>query len=183
MPLSSSAARSQIYARNIKCRAFLRHDGLWDIEGLLEDQREFESVAQTRGVVSAGQNYHQMATRLTIDNEMVIHAIEVVLEMAPYDVCPNVSKNYDSLLGLSLKSKFLSTVRDRIGDAGACTHIRELLSVMTTTAFQALVNFRRHQSGVEEAGARDRLLDTCYALSRSSPVVKIRWPEAHRHEK
>ena len=39
MPLSRAVPRDHIHTREIRCRGFRRRDGLWDIEGVLEDTK------------------------------------------------------------------------------------------------------------------------------------------------
>jgi hypothetical protein len=179
VPLSTPTQRESIYSRRIECCSFLRVDGLWDIEGYLDDVREFASQAETRGTVVAGVKYHQMAMRLTIDESMTIQHIEVTLDATPYAVCSNVAANYQRLVGTSLKAGFSKAIRERLGAPEGCSHLRELLGPISTAAFQAITNLRRQESGLEEPNAREKLLDSCFALSKASPVVKRRWPEAY----
>jgi hypothetical protein len=179
MPLSDSVPREQIYTRKIECRGYLRSDGLWDIEGHLGDARSYPSHTQFRGDIPAGAPMHEMSMRMTIDEDLTIRAVEATMESTPFQVCSGVTANYQRLVGSSLRSGFVKLVRDRLGGAEGCTHLRELLGPMATTAYQSVFNYRRQQGASEEPDAQKRLLNSCYALSSDSDVVKKRWPDAY----
>ena len=49
MPLSASAERKPIHARQIDCRGYQREDGLWDIEAHLTDVKSYEIESYWRG--------------------------------------------------------------------------------------------------------------------------------------
>ena len=179
MPLSTPAPREPVYSRDIECRCFLRPDGLWDIEGHLHDARLFPSRTDFHGMVPAGAPVHVMSMRMTIDEGMTIQALEAVMDSRPYQVCSGVTANYQRLVGKNLRAGVTKMVREALAGPEGCTHLREMLGPMATAAFQALVNYRRQMAGREEPDAQARLLNSCYALSSNSDVVKMRWPGAY----
>ena len=179
MPLSTPVQRQHLYDRDIECRGFLRADGLWDIEGHLRDARMFLSRTDFHGEVPAGAPVHVMSMRMTVDEDLTIQAIEAVMDSRPYEVCSGVTPNYQRLVGANLRSGFAKAIRDLLGGPEGCTHLREMLGPMATAAFQSVVNYRRQQNAGEDAGAKTRMLNSCYALSSASAVVKVRWPDAY----
>ena len=179
MPLSPHAPREHLYARTIECRAYLRADGLWDIEGHLHDARMFASHVDFRGDIPAGAPFHVMSMRMTIDESMTIRAMEVAMDATPYRICPGVEANHARLVGLRLGAGFSRAALGLLGGADGCTHLREMLGPMATAAFQAVFNYRRRENRSEEPRARERLLDSCHALASHREVVKSRWPDAY----
>ena len=80
MPLSKAAKRRHIHTRDIRCDAYQRDDGLWDIEGVITDTKSYSFDNRDRDGVAAGEPVHQMRVRLTIDEELVVQSAEAVTE-------------------------------------------------------------------------------------------------------
>lgn len=189
MPLSSPAPREHIHTRQVECRGYRRGDGLWDIEGRITDTKTYAFGNRERGQVQPGSPIHDMWIRLTIDDAMVIKAVEAVTDASPYSICPNVTPNFQRLVGLRVGSGFRKAVRERLGGTEGCTHLVELLGPVGTTAFQTVAPlvardiFQRGQAGGEAKSAPRRapaLLNTCYAFSDEREVVARQWPEFTR---
>src|ERR1700754_4725190 len=81
MPLSKAKPRRAMHTREVICRGYLRDDGLWDIEGSITDVKAY-SVPDSQTV--AGEPVHHMLMRLTIDNDFVVHDVEVSTEAGPH---------------------------------------------------------------------------------------------------
>lgn len=182
MPLSSAAQREHIHTREIDCRGYRRADGLWDIEAHLVDTKTYGFGNEWRGEMTPGTPIHDMWLRLTVDDDFVVRAVEAVTDASPYQLCPEVTANYQRLLGLSIRPGFMQKVRALLGGTEGCTHLVELLGPLATTAFQTIFPYRNRQR-LERGGQRakserkPRLIDTCYAFASDSPVVKNYWPE------
>ena len=182
MSLSSPAPREHIHTREIDCRGYRRADGLWDIEAHLTDVKTYAFDSDWRGEVGAGTPVHDMWMRLTVDDDLVVRAVEAVTDASPYEICPAVTVNYQRLVGLSIRPGFMPKVREVLGGTQGCTHLVELLGPLATTAFQTIFPYR---SRLRKEGERDpakpvkrpTLLETCYAFASDSPVVKRYWPD------
>jgi len=189
MPLSSPVPREHIHTRQVECRGYRRGDGLWDIDGHITDVKTYGFGSRERGEVEAGMPIHDMWIRLTIDDKLSIQAVEAVTDSSPYRICPNVTPNFQRLIGLSIGPGFGKQVRERLGGVEGCTHLVELLGPVGTTAFQTVMPMiEREKSerkkiqpqGELPARKRPALLDTCYAFSSSGEVAKRQWPEFYR---
>jgi hypothetical protein len=201
MPLSPPAQRDQLHLRDIQIWGYHRADGLFDIEGQLTDTKPYPLDTDERGVLPPGTPLHGMWMRLTINEHMTIVASEACTDFGPYAICPGGAESYSRLVGLTIKPGFLRAANERIGGAAGCTHIREMLQQMATTAFQTMWPVRsriaadarrkRHAAGQPDAqksadpaksADRDgaaRLLNTCYAYASDHDVVKQRWPHLY----
>lgn len=133
--------------------------------------------------------------RMTVDDRMTIQACEAVTDYAPYTVCPQAAPNFARLAGLQIGRGFLKLAAERVGGTVGCTHLRELLQQMATTAFQTIGPARaRREMPAEEAsnaaaldkrisnqfGAPKSLVNTCLAYAEDGPVVRRRWPDLGR---
>lgn len=191
MPLSPPAERHLLHTRAITIKGYQRSDGLYDIEAQLIDSKSKAIPNQDRGAIAAGEPLHGMWMRMTVDEAMRIHACEAATDHSPYAVCPQAAPNFAGLAGLTIRSGFLKEAAARIGGTAGCTHLRELLQQMATTAFQT-INPARAQRELarsdgdaldkrisEHMGGAARMLNTCVAYAADSPVVKRRWPQLY----
>ena len=179
MPLSPPAARQHVHTRQIDCRGFQRDDGLWDIEARIVDTKTYTVPNRDRGQIAAGEALHDMWLRVTLDDDLVIRAIEAVTDASPFTICGQVTPNFQRLVGLSVGAGFTARVKQALGGAEGCTHLVELMRPLATTAYQTLHAHREQKRKAANTGERPRILDTCYALRSDGPVVAREWPEFH----
>ena len=182
MPLSEPVPRTHLHMRNVECRGYLRDDGLWDIEGRMEDIKTCSFPNRDREEVAAGEPVHEMWLRLTIDDSMRIHEVEAVTDHGPFGLCPAITHNFKRLEGLTIGPGFRRAVRSRVGGTQGCTHLVELVDPIATTAFPTMTA-RRHRKELHHRAdpdlERPRFLGACHALASDSPVVRERWPELY----
>ncbi|MBV9755635.1 MAG: DUF2889 domain-containing protein [Alphaproteobacteria bacterium] len=178
MPLSDPAERELLHLRDIAIRGYRRADGLFDVEAHLTDTKSYGFANQDRGYVAAGEPLHGMWMRMTVDEDLTIVACEAATEFAPYAICPGAAPNFARLAGLSIKRGFLRAAAERIGGTQGCTHLRELLQQMATTALQTLYAVRTRRED-PESGEKPAILNTCFAYATDSPVVRRRWPHLY----
>lgn len=175
MSLSRPVPRQHLHTREIRCRGFRRDDGLWDIEGALEDTKTYSFANHDRGGIVAGEPVHLMLIRLTVDDDLVVRAIEVATVAGPFSICGDIAPAFAALEGLKLGPGWRRAVRERLGGVHGCTHLVDLLlGPMTTTTLQTVAAARARREGGD--GARPGLIDSCHALAASGPVVQRQWP-------
>lgn len=187
MSLSSPAPRRHMHTRRILCEGFQRDDGMWDIEASIVDTKTYEVEEPFRGVRAPGTHVHDMQVRLTIDDDMVVHAIEVVSNEAPYDPCFTVAPSFQGLVGAKIGAGWRRAVNEAVGGTKGCTHIKELLFPMATVAYQTLGSWpKRRKDGSTrllqletdpEASAKPLyFLNGCRAWATDGPVVERLYP-------
>jgi hypothetical protein len=186
MPLSDPAPRELLHTREIECQGFHRKDGSWDIEAHMTDRKSYSFPSDERGEVVAGTPVHDMLLRVTLDDGFHILAIEAVTDASPYRLCPEITPNFQRLVGLRIGPGFNRKVKELLGGVEGCTHLVELMGPLATTAFQTIFSAKHREQReraqrTEEIPARPRkrprLIDTCHALASDSPVTKRNWPE------
>lgn len=178
MPLSNPAERELLHSRDVTIRGYRRNDGRFDIEAHLTDTKSYGFPNEDRGYVEAGEPVHGMWMRMTVDEDLTIVACEASTEFGPYAICPGAAPNFSRLAGLSIKRGFLKAAADRVGGIQGCTHLRELLQQMATTALQTLYAVRSRRGAVENS-EKPAILNTCFAYATDSPVVRRRWPHLY----
>lgn len=177
MPLSPPRPRQHIHTRTIACQGYHRDDGLWDIEARIVDTKTYTFSNHDRGHIAAGEALHDMALRVTVDDDLVIRAVEAVTDASPFTICGNVTPNFQRLVGQTIGAGFSGRVREALGRAEGCTHLVDLLKPLAATAYQTLHAAREEKRKAASPTERPRILDTCYALRSDSPVVAREWPE------
>ncbi len=180
--LSAPAPRRHMHLRTVQCDGYLRDDGLWDIEASIIDRKPFRYTEPVRGVREPGTDVHHMAIRLTVGMDMVIRAIEVTMPATPYEHCGTAIPNYQGLVGRRIDGKWRATVRDIVGASKGCTHARELLFPMATTAFQTLYGWRDEASKSSSVEPKDPngkpyFIGGCVGWAEDGPVVARFYPK------
>lgn len=138
MSLSNPAPHRPMHVRPIQCDGYRRDDGLWDIEARIVDRQPFAYTEFARGPRQPEQPVHDMHIRLTVSEDLLVHAVEVAMPSVPYDTCVNVRPRFQGLVGKRIDKRWRASVRDAVGAERGCTHARELLFPMATTAYQTL---------------------------------------------
>lgn len=199
MPLSQPASRERLHTRAIEINGYRRTDGWFDIEAHLTDRKSFGQTNYDRGYIEAEEPIHDMWLRLTVDEQMVIQEVEAVSDKTPYRMCPTAAPNFSRLKGLRIKPGFLREANGLVGGTVGCTHLRELLQQMATTAFQTInpAKARREMAAegqpvegrgsdafdkriTEKWGGGNKILNTCLAYDEKGPLVKRRWPHLYK---
>ena len=178
MPLSRPASRNHIHTRDVHCRGFHRADGLWDLEATMVDTKTYSFDNADRGGIASGEAIHNMALRLTVDDDLVIRDVEAVADAGPFDLCAELPSTYAELKGLRIGPGWRKAVLERLGRTKGCTHLTELLlGPLAATAYQTVKPAGDRRNAAAPDGARPAILDTCHALGASSPVVRKHWPD------
>ena len=142
--LSSSDSRTRLTNRAIECNGYERADGLFDVEGSLRDVNEYEIENPWRGKMAPGQAVHEMSVRLRIGADLVIHAVEISIDSAPYPFCQGVKPNLERLVSLKITGGFKQQARKLVGHTQGCTHVLTLVETLATVAIRTLAGKARH---------------------------------------
>ena len=176
VPLSPPAARSHLHDRRVVFRGYRRGDGLWDIEAELHDSKTQEFVLPGEGRWAAGEPIHGMAVRLTVDDDTVVHAIEVAMDHVPHGPCPQAMAPMQRMVGSRLNRGWRKAIEQHLGGIQGCAHLRELLFNMATAGFQTMV-----ESVVPiDPEHPPPHLGKCVTWDFNGPVVARRYPKFYR---
>src|SRR5208282_1500940 len=168
MPLPSPAARSPSHRRTVIYQSYRRGDGLWDIEAELRDEKAEPFHDMERGLLQPGTPIHDMAARVTIDDDMVVRAVEVDMRATPFSLCGDSAGACQSLVGAKLGERWRQTLNQHLGGAKGCTHYRE----------QAL----RAGEQPERGEQRPLFVGSCYSWAVNRSVVARYLPQFYERE-
>ena len=177
MPLTVAAPRKLIHTRRVVCKGYEREDGLWDIEANLVDTKAVPHARRHTGQErKPGEPVHDMWLRLTIDLDMVVREVEAQSDASPYPICPEITVNFQRLVGLKIGPGWRREIAARVGGVNGCTHLVELLGPLGTTAFQATGRAREaHNAG--QPVKKPYQIGSCHVYKEDGPAVLERWPQ------
>lgn len=182
---STSISRRHVHTRAIRVDAYVRDDGLWDLEAVLVDTKQRDFALAT-GIRRAGEPVHDMRVTLTIDTQLNVVDAQARSDATPYPGhCETIAGAYRKLIGLNLLQDFRRHVREKLGGTRGCSHLTELANVLPTAAIQAFAGevFKpRDTAHDEREPAQDKpwQLDRCHALRSDGPAVARYYPRWYR---
>ena len=139
MPLSAPVPRKTSHIRRVTYQGYEREDGLWDMEAELHDSKAHDMPSfRHQGVRLAGDPIHHMWLRVTIDRQLVVHAIEAAMDAHPLQDGPQARPALQGMVGACMARGWRQAIAQHMGGVASCTHLRELLFNMATAAFQTL---------------------------------------------
>ncbi|WP_151702554.1 DUF2889 domain-containing protein [Nitrincola alkalilacustris] len=180
MPLTKAVRRKLQHRRTVVCDGYEREDGLWDIEGRMTDVKtDTVDNPERGGFVPAGEPFHDIWLRLTLDRTLKIHQAEAAIEASPFRICPGITGQYRKLEGTRIGPGWHRQANDLLGGTRGCTHLNELLKPLATTAIQAL--WPSTDEEVMKLGA-NVMLNTCHTWGQGSQVIKQYLPDLYQAE-
>jgi hypothetical protein len=183
MPLSIATARREIHHRIVDMKAFVRDDGLYDVEAHLVDRKPFAFWRIHRSdPLPAWAALHDLWIRLTVDGEHFVRAVEAASDVTPYDLCKEAETTLSGLVGERIAPGWSLKVKEKLRGAASCTHLMEMLITMATPALQGIRGLARERKPSPDEPSKVNL-DSCYAYSRHRDVVKVYWPQYFRQPK
>lgn len=177
MPLPDPVRRSHMHRRSIELNGYTREDGLFDIEGRITDFKAGPYETATDKVLAPGEPLHDMWVRLVVDESLKVHEVHATTDASPHWSCPGAVEFLQRLCGLSLARGWRAAVSERLAGVEGCAHIKELLNVMPSAAFQSLTPVRRQRMAEQGTAVRPVMIDSCLAYSSAGPLVQKKWPE------
>jgi hypothetical protein len=168
-----------VHLRTVETIAFLRDDGLWDLQATLTDRKTQTFPGGARDH-EAGTPIHGMSLTCTVDRGGAVLAARAQMDDVPFEVsCPAAQADYAVLVGLNLFQRFRAGLRERLGERSGCAHLSMLAETLPTLAIQAfagVVEPVRDDGSFTEAPAA---LDRCRGLRRDGEAVRLCWPRWH----
>ncbi|MFM0228049.1 DUF2889 domain-containing protein [Paraburkholderia dipogonis] len=174
----ATVSREELHFRRIDMRAYLRGDGLYEVEGRVTDRKPHKFTPASGGrTFEAGEPLHDMGVRLVFDETMTVREVHTFTDAAPYGPCSNGGNELQSLKGMQIGRGWNSEVKRRLADARTCAHLKELLAPMATTAIQMMMALRMNEPEPLNENERPRKINSCYAYAEDGEIVKRRWPQ------
>lgn len=179
MPLSSPVPRALRHTRAIEVAAYLRDDGLWDLDARISDIKT-KDVMLASGLRPSGTPLHDLSLRITINRDLIVVDAEASSDAVPYPgFCDTLGSVYKQLIGLSLMQGFRVGIKERLSGVLGCTHLSELAQILPTAAIQAFANdVIKTRDGDADNVLPDRpfQIDRCHALRADGPAVAKYYP-------
>ncbi|MNF33469.1 hypothetical protein D3C84_142840 [compost metagenome] len=182
-----SQTRTLLHTRQVTCTAYLRDDGMLEVEGEMRDITPEDTDLLFR-IAPADGDIHHMHISMTLDRELLIQQVRARTHAGPAPSCTQIESAYEALAGLRIGPGFMPKVKARVGGAKGCTHLTELFGPMATTAYQAHFALLRKHNNLRQRLAssaplpRPSLVDSCHTYRLDGEAIKLIWPEDRREE-
>ncbi|BBB27502.1 DUF2889 domain-containing protein [Amphritea japonica] len=177
--LSKPVRRKLQHRRSIESCAYLRDDGLWDVEARMIDIKTETVPLPLRGDVAAGEPFHDLGLRVTLDQRLLIHQIEAFIDASPFPICARITGSFRVLEGTRIGPGWHRQCKELTGGFRGCTHLNELLPVIATTAIQAV--WPNSDLEVMKLGA-SMMVNSCHSWAQNSEVIEELLPEYYTPE-
>ncbi|MGC4008385.1 MAG: DUF2889 domain-containing protein [Pseudomonas sp.] len=139
-----------MHTRTLEMNGYQRDDGLWDIEGSLQDRKHDRWPSWESGTQPPRQPVHHLRVRLTLDDRFTVRAVDAALPAIPFPECRATVPPLQSLVGSTVSSGWRQAIQAALGGPAGCTHVRELLMALGTVAYQTLAGERRRKASAGE---------------------------------
>ena len=107
------------------------------IEGVLTDERFYQSIIYARQELITPGVVHRIIVRMTLLlPRLIIESAEAEMPTVPTDICKEVKEVVNKLVGLRLTRGFKDKVSDLLGGKNGCIHMNNLILFMSTAAIQ-----------------------------------------------
>lgn len=175
--LPAAKPRRLLHERSIKCDGYLRDDGLWEVEAHLCDTKTFDYIEPVRGPLEAGGAIHDMALRLTFDDDLIIVDAAAAMAATPMLACRDVRLHIAKVKGVKVGAGWRKEVKERIGRRDSCTHLMDLMAPAITTLYQTM-GMGKDPDGCNSldrlwaTGERPHFLDGCHGWRLDGNAVR-----------
>ena len=169
-------ARQLMHLRQVELAAFMRDDGLWDLEVSLSDRKTQVFAGGARDH-PAGTPIHNLTFVLTVDTQGCVTAATADMKAVPFDgSCQAAADDYALLVGLNLFDGFRARLRERIGSRQGCSHLSDMALMLPTLAIQSFagVIYPVRDDGMQTQ--RPPPLDRCRGLGSDGEAVRQFFP-------
>jgi hypothetical protein len=173
--------REEIHQRQIEMRGYRRNDGLFEASASLVDRKtsDFTPPGAAR-LVCAQSPIHDLGVSLVFDKDMIVRKVHPFIRSHPYAPCQGGGDTLQVLVGMRIGPGWNSEVRKRLPPGDTCTHLKELLGPLASTAFQTMVTERPSALDERDDCGKPRKIDSCHAYGASRDLVRTLWPEYHQ---
>lgn len=180
----TGAPRRLMHQRSLQCDAYLREDGLWEVEVRLRDTKPFGYTHFRRGEMRPGDAVHDMMLRVAVDDDMTIRDVGSEMFATPFLSCHDVRPLMGRLTGLKLSRGWREAARQRIGRLETCTHLMDLLAPAVATLYQTVTMGKnpenRHVLHNLKPGEKPFYLNGCYSWREDGDNVANVFPDFTR---
>ena len=178
---AETITREEIHQRQIDMRGYRRSDGLYEASAALADRKtsDFTPPGGAR-LVRAQSPIHDLGVTLVFDKAMIVREVHTFIRSHPYAPCQGGGDTLQALVGMHIGPGWNTEVRKRLPPGDTCTHLKELLGPLASTAFQTMVTERPSALEERDESGKPRKIDSCHAYGASRDLVRTLWPAYHR---
>lgn len=163
--MSDTETPKALHRRSIEHQTWMHEDGSLEIESRLIDSKAYDTQIGFNRPLPAGEPVHDMTIRILLGPDLLIREIQLRMDSAPFDICPEVIRRFEDLQGAGMGKGWNSFLSMRFSGTGGCRHLIDLLRGMGTVVFQSMPGKGWTSESLE------RMADSCHAFRQGGPVM------------
>ena len=135
----AASAPVPVHRRVIEFNAYDEGESI-RVVGRLQDERPWGTADSADPV---RRDVHDMTLEVDVrKHDRVVTSAHAAMGRFPHAECPDITRAYESLVGLQVGRGFGHAVRERFGGPAGCTHLGTLAQALATVVIQALTSER-----------------------------------------
>jgi hypothetical protein len=165
----------KIHTRNIDIATYEGCDDTIVVEGILKDERLFESYRPTGETTPSGTIHHLIIRILVRGPQLVIEDIEVEMPTIPHALCRETLECLLPVKGMPIVRGFTSKVKALVGGPKGCNHLLTLITAMAPAAVQGAFSALARKPidpGADLKGTLGRFKNSCWAWRENGPLIE-----------
>ena len=166
--------KQKIHTRKIDIATYEGSEDTVVVEGILKDDRLFETYRPTGEKFCPG-TIHHMIIRLEVKGpQLVVEDIEVEMPTLPLKVCRETLECLEPVKGMQIVSGFTRKVKTLAGGPKGCNHLVTLLTAMAPAAVQGAHSAMERKPINPDRFVQDtmdRFKNTCWVWRENGPLI------------
>jgi hypothetical protein len=167
--------KQKIHTRKIDIATYEGSQDTFIVEGILKDDRLFETYRLTGETIPAGTIHHMIIRIEVKGHQLIIEDIEVEMPTLPHKMCRETIECLAPIKGMPIVSGFTRKVKALAGGPKGCNHLVTLLTAMAPAAVQGAYSAMARKPidpGPHVRGTLERFENTCWAWRENGPLME-----------
>ena len=167
--------KQKIHTRKIDIATYEGSQDTFIVEGILKDDRLFETYRLTGETIPVGTIHHMIIRIEVKGSQLIIEDIEVEMPTLPHKMCRETIECLAPIKGMPIVSGFTRKVKALAGGPKGCNHLVTLLTAMAPAAVQGAYSAMARKPidpGPHVRGTLERFKNTCWAWRENGPLME-----------
>ena len=169
--------KPKIHTRDIKLATYSHTDSRVIVHGILKDERYIKIFDITGNILGPGIIHHLDVKLLIRQDPLIIEDAQAQMIKVPMSECCSTLDTIEKLKGLEIKSGFSKTIRDIMGGKKGCTHLCQLIIVMSQEIVHGWLTHKRNDKSpvpkdLDSFDEKKFIIDSCRMWTNNGPKIK-----------
>lgn len=168
---------TRIHTRNINLATYPHSDSKIIVHGVLKDERYVKIFDITGNILKPGVIHHLDIKLLIKSDPLIIEDAQAQMIKVPMVECTETLDTIEKLKGVEIKSGFSKTIHDIMGGKKGCTHLCQLIIVMSQEIVHGWLTHKRKKNTPvlktpNNFTEKKFLIDSCRMWTSNGPKIR-----------